>query len=87
MIIGLSVIMWYVIEKFKPFWSKLNYGKYITIGMSAVFSFALAFGFDLDLINAVGLYGAVTPIGTIITGLVLMSGSSAVSEIVGKIKG
>jgi hypothetical protein len=87
LIIGLSMIMWYVIDRFKPLWSELSYGKYITIGLSAVFGFGLAFGFGLDLVNAIGLYGAATPIGTALTGFLLMSGSSAVSEIIGKIKG
>ena len=87
LIIGLSMIMWYVIDRFKPLWTELSYGKYITIGLSAVFGFVLAFGFGLDLVNAVGLYDAVTPIGTAVTGCLLMSGSSAVSEVITKVKG
>jgi len=87
LIIGLSMIMWYVIDRFHPLWGDLPYGKYITVAVSAVFGFGLAFGFGLDLVNAVGLYDAATPIGTALTGFLLMSGSSAVSEVISKIKG
>ena len=51
-----------------------------------VLGIALAFGFGLDLISAIGLYSVVTPMGIVLTGFLLMSGSSAVSEIIGKIK-
>lgn len=87
LIIGLSMIMWYVIDRFKPLWTELSYGKYITIGISAVFGFVLAFGFGLDLVNAIGLYNAATPLGMATTGFLLMSGSSAVSEVITKVKG
>lgn len=87
LIIGLSMIMWYVIDRFKPLWAELSYGKYITIGVAAVLGFALAFGFGLDLVSAIGLYSAVTPMGTALTGFTLMSGSSAVSEVIAKVKG
>ncbi len=86
LIIGLSMVMWYVIDRFKPLWVDLSFGKYITIGLAAVFAFVLAFGFGLDLVSAIGLYQAVTPLGMATTGFVLMSGSSAVSEVISKIK-
>jgi len=86
LILGLSMVMWYIIDRFKPTWSNLSYGSYITMGISAIFAFALAFGFNLDIIYGLGLYGAATPLGTAITGFTLMSGSSAVSEVIGKVK-
>ena len=87
LIIGLSTIMWYIIDRFKPFWETLAFGKFITIAVSAMFGFALAFGYDLDIVCAAGLCEAVTPLGTILTGFALMAGSSAVSEIITRIKG
>ena len=30
LIIAMSAIMWYLIDRFKPLWSELSFGKYIT---------------------------------------------------------
>lgn len=87
LIVGLSTIMWYIIDRFKPMWETLTAGKYITIAVSALFGFALAFGYDLDIVCAAGLAEAVSPLGTILTAFALMAGSSAVSEIITRIKG
>ena len=87
LIIALSTIMWFIIEKFHPIWENFTYGKYITMAVSAVFAFALVFSFNLDLILACGLVEATTIAGKIMTGLVLMSGSSAVAEIIERVKG
>lgn len=87
LILGASVIMWYVIDRFKELWSGLSFGKYLTILLSAIFAFGLTFGFDLDLFYAVGLTEQASLVGVIATGLSLMSGSSAISEIIGRIKG
>ena len=86
LIIALSTIMWFIIEKFHPIWENFTYGKYITMAVSAVFAFALVFSFNLDLILACGLVEVTTIAGKIITGLVLMSGSSAVAEIIERVK-
>ena len=43
-IIVVSIVMWYIIDRFKPLWEDWQYGKYVTIAVSAVFAFALAFG-------------------------------------------
>ena len=87
LIIALSAIMWYLIDKFKALWAGVSWGKYITIAVAAVSGFALAFGFDLDMIYACGLVPDATILGTVLTAFTLMAGSSAVSEIIGKIKG
>lgn len=87
LIIAMSAIMWYLVDRFKPLWSELSFGKYITIVISALFAFGLTFAFGLDLVFACGLFAEMTVAGQILTGLVLMSGSSAVAEIIERIKG
>lgn len=87
LIIALSAIMWYLIDRLKVIWSALSFAKYVTMAVAAVAGFGLAFGFDLDLIYACGLVPEASILGTVITGFALMAGSSAVSEIIGKIKG
>ncbi len=85
-IIVMSVIMWYVIDRFKPAWESWTYGKYVTIGIAAAFAFTLAFGFGLDLLLALGVTTEVSTIGIVLTALTLMGGSSAVSELIERIK-
>ena len=87
LILGLSAIMWYIIDRFKGIWSEIKIGKYITIAVSAIFGFGLSFGFGLDLIYALKLTEATSIIGVILTGFSLMSGSSAIAEILERIKG
>lgn len=87
LIISLSIIMWYIIDRFKEMWEGTKYGKYITMAVSAVFAFAISFGFGVDIILALGLVQEGSTIGTVITALALMSGSSAVSEIIERVKG
>ena len=87
LIIALSSIMWFLIDRFKPIWSNLSFGKWITIAVSAVAGFGLTFAFNLDVIYACGLVKEISLAGEIITGFVLMSGSSAVAEIIERIKG
>ena len=88
LIIALSSVMWYVIQRGKDeIWGSLSFGKYITIAVSALFAFGLTFAFGLDLVFACGLFAEITVAGQILTGLVLMSGSSAVAEIIERIKG
>lgn len=86
-IIALSVIMWYLIDRFKPLWETLEYSKYITIIVACVLASMLVFGFSLDIVYALQLCTGITLIGQIMTVLILMSGSSAVSEIISRIKG
>ena len=86
LLVALSTVLWYCIDRFKPMWADLSWGKYLTIALAAVGSFAIVFSFGLDLVSAVGLVEDVTIAGQILTGLVLMGGSSAISEIISKIK-
>lgn len=86
-IIVVSIIMWYIIDRFKPLWAGLKRGKYITIAVSAMFAFALCFGYRLDLMVALDIAKQNSTLGTILTGLTLMGGSSAVAELIARIKG
>lgn len=86
LILALSVVMWYCIDRMKPLWEGLTVGNYVTVAVAAVFAFCLSFAYHLDLVYALGLVDASSLMGTILTGLVLMGGSSAVSEIIEKIK-
>lgn len=87
LIIALSAVLWYCIDRFKPMWESLSWGKYLTMLVAAAGAFSVVFSFNLDLIAALNLVADITIAGKILTGLVLMSGSSAISEIIGKIKG
>lgn len=88
LIIALSGVMWYIIERGKEeLWGALSWGKWVTIAAAAVAGFGLTFAFNLDIIYACGLVADVSIAGKIITGFALMAGSSGVSEIIERIKG
>lgn len=87
LIIALSGIMWYLLDKFKQIWANVSWGKWITIAVAAIAGFGLTFAFGLDILFACGLIESVSIAGQIVTGFVLMSGSSAVAEIIERIKG
>lgn len=86
LILALSMIMWYLIDRFKPIWEGFTYGKYTTMGISAIAGFALVFSLGLDILVGLGLLTSMTIAGQIMTGFVLMAGSSAISEIITLIK-
>lgn len=87
LIVALSAVLWYVIDRAHPLWENLSYGKWITLVIAGIGSFGLVFSFGLDLIFACGLVDSVSMAGQILTGFVLMSGSSAISEVIARIKG
>lgn len=83
LIIALSTVMWYLLERGKTeIWGKYSFGKWITIGCAAVMSALLTFSFNIDIIYALELVGNITIAGKILTALILMSGSSAVAELI-----
>jgi hypothetical protein len=86
LIVALSAVLWYCVDRFKPLWENLSWSKYLTMLVAAVGAFGLVFSFNLDLVAAIGLVAEVSIAGKILTGLVLMSGSSAISEIIAKVK-
>lgn len=87
LIVALSAVLWYVIDRAHPLWENLSYGKWITLVVAGIGSFGLVFSFGLDLIFACGLVDSISMAGQILTGFVLMSGSSAISEVIARIKG
>ena len=87
LIVALSAVLWYVVDRFKTGWDALPYGKWITVIVAGIGSFGLVFSFGLDLIFACGLVDSVSMACQILTGFVLMSGSSAISEVIARIKG
>ena len=86
LILALSAIIWYVIDRFKEIWDVLPFGKYITTLVAGILGAAVTFGYDLDLIHAAGLCPEMSIIGQIITILAFMCGSSAINEILARIK-
>ena len=87
LIVALSAVLWYVIDRAHPLWDALPYGKWITMIVAGIGSFGLVCSFGLDLISACGLVDGVSMACQILTGFVLMSGSSAISEVMARIKG
>jgi hypothetical protein len=86
LILALSAIIWYVIDRVKVVWAGIPYGKYITTTMAAILGSAVVFGYNLDLIHAMGIVGSISIVGKIITVFAFMCGSSAISEIIARIK-
>ena len=86
LILALSAIIWYCVDRLKVMWANIPYGKYITTSVAGALGAAAVFGYGLDIICALGVVGNVTIIGQIITVLGLMGGSSAISEIIARIK-
>lgn len=83
LILALCTVMWYVIDNLKKnLWAGLPYSRLITIGIAAAGAFAIAFVYNLDLLNALAIVDNVTVLGKIITALAMMSGSAVVSELV-----
>ena len=52
LIVALSAVLWYCVDRFKPVWENVSWGKYITMLVAAVGSFGLVFSFNLDLVAA-----------------------------------
>jgi hypothetical protein len=51
LILFINAIMWYVIDNLKEnVWGGKPYSRYITIAIAAVGSFALSFGYGLDIV-------------------------------------
>lgn len=86
LIMALSAIIWYILDRVKPLWSDKSWGKYITTLSAGVLGAAVVFGYGLDVVCAMGMATEMTIVGQIITVLALMCGSSAISEIITRIK-
>lgn len=86
LILALSSIVWLIVDRLKPMWTNLVYGKYITTIVAGLLGAAGVFSFNLDLIYALKVVSEVTIGGQVLTVLALMSGSSVISEIINRIK-
>ena len=86
LIIALSAIIWYILDRIKPLWSDKSWGKYVTTFSAGVLGSAVVFGYGLDVVCAMGMATEMTFVGQVITVLALMCGSSAISEIITRIK-
>lgn len=88
LIVALSTVMWYVINRFRSeIWGEWACCKWLTIAVAAIAGFGLSFAYELDVIYALGLTEVASFAGKLITGFVLMSGSSAVAEIIKGVQG
>ena len=80
-----SAVVWYIIDRIKPFWAKLSWGKWITIAISAILCGAGTALFNLNIIAAFGFETSLPIVAQYaITTVILMSGSSCVNEILDK---
>ena len=86
LIMALSAIIWYILDRVKPLWSDKSWGKYVTTLAAGVLGAAVVFGYGLDIVCAMGMATEMTVVGQVITVLALMCGSSAISEIITRIK-
>lgn len=86
-IMAISIVIWYIIDRFKPLWEKAAGSKYITIGIAAILGTVAVITFCLDILVATGIVPDVTVFGQICTVLLYMAGSSAFAEVIERIKG
>lgn len=86
-IVSISFVIWYLIDRFKPLWEEAKGSKYITIGIAAVLGAVAVLTFNLDILVATGVVPNVTAFGMICTVLLYMAGSSAIAEVIERIKG
>ena len=86
LIMALSAVIWYVIDRVKVLWTDKSWGKYCTTGMAGLLGAAVVFGYNLDVVCAMGMASEMTIVGQALTVLALMCGSSAISEIITRIK-
>lgn len=78
----LGLIIWNLVDFFKVYWKDVPQSRFITLGVSAILSFASTFTFGLDIINAIIPTLPKSTLGIIVTGLALMGESSLLSKII-----
>lgn len=86
-IIAVSTIIWYIVDRFHGLWENLSWGKYLTIAIVAILGIIAVITFNLDILVAAQVVPDVTVFGQICTVLLLMGGSSCIAEIIQRIKG
>ena len=60
LVLALSSIVWLIVDRLKPMWTNLVYGKYITTIVAGLLGAAGVFSFNLDLICALKVVSEVT---------------------------
>lgn len=85
-IIGLSIVIWYIIDRAKELWSGLENGRWLTIGSAALLGAAVTLTYGLDIVNGLGISDSTTIVGQILTVLSFMGGSSFIAELVDKLQ-
>ena len=78
LILMMSVLMWYIVDRFKPLWAGAKYN----CRCGAVCGSALLYLLAAFTVNAARPWR----LGIVLTALVLMSGSSAAAEVIAKFK-
>ena len=86
-ILSFSLIIWILIDRFKPLWEDCSLKSIITSGIALLLGGAVSIVYQLDIVVALGLSDVVSPLGMILTSLALMGGSSCVAEIMEMISG
>ena len=86
-ILSFSLIIWILIDRFKPMWESSKFKSYITSAIALLMGGAVAIVYQLDIIVALGLSDVASPLGIIFTALALMGGSSCIAEIMERISG
>lgn len=85
-ILAFSAILWVFLDRAKKLWAGISWGKWVTTAMAVVGGFLLAFGYGLDLLQAVGLTESLTTGGQIFAGLAVAAGSSCIHELLEKVQ-
>ncbi len=86
-ILALSIVIWYIVDRFKPWWEGTAGAKYITTAIACVLGIIAVCTFNLDILVATGIVPNATAFGMICTVLLYMAGSSAFAEVIERIKG
>lgn len=85
-IISISIVIWYLIDRFKPLWENVYFAKYITLIIAGILGAIAVITFNLDILYAAGIVPEVTLFGKICTTLLYMAGSSAFAELIERLK-
>ena len=85
-ILAFSAILWVFLDRAKKLWAGVSWGKWVTTMAAVAGGFLLAFGYGLDLLQAVGLTESLTIGGQIFAGLAVAAGSSCIHELLEKVQ-
>ena len=87
LLLTFSGMVWYIIDRIKPLWSSVSWGKWITVGVSGLLCGLGTWSLNLNIFAALGFEPVLPAVAQyVITTIILMSGSSCVSEILEKFK-